>query len=202
MKRRSFLTAALALAVLAVRTDALATSIAVPFSMLVSESAAAVLVTPSSEMAVWEADRIVTYTKVHVDSVVAGSVPGEELSVRTLGGIVGTTGQSVDGEAALTVGRPALLFLRPASVIRTSKGSGALTVPHAFSVTAQAQGEFPVRVGVDGVTRVRRSGSIGGTVPLQGALASAPRAMDVLHGLTIDDARRTISAGWATYHAP
>ena len=73
--------------------------------------------------------RIVTYTRLRVERSVVGAA-ATELVVRTLGGAVDGIGQSVSGEAQLTLGSRSLLFL--------AQGEGALVV------TGMAQGHYPV----------------------------------------------------------
>src|SRR5438067_5620753 len=75
-------------------------SFTVPMDALVEESSAACVVLPLDAKSVWENGRIATYTRVHVDRVLAGSAPSE-VWVKTLGGAVGDVGQMVDGEAVL-----------------------------------------------------------------------------------------------------
>jgi hypothetical protein len=175
-------------------------SIAVTWERLLGDATSAAIVTPEDQRAVWENGRIYTYTRVHVDRVVAGdgSVKGDgETWVRTMGGIVGKIGQSVDGEAVLTVGRPCLLFLHagPAGT---------------FEVTARAQGQFPVVADPvkKGALRIIKSGALGmlvkpTTQPAQVPLVS-PRlvmAADKLHDRPIDDATKDIAVDWPRLHA-
>src|SRR5262249_8649295 len=81
---------------------------------------------------VWEdwpsGRRIVTYTKLSIERAVVGS-PGSEIWVRTLGGVVGSIGQNVAGEAQIATGSRALLFLRKTD--------------DAGLVTGMAQGHAP-----------------------------------------------------------
>src|ERR1700687_3115909 len=108
------------------------TSLAVTWEGLLRESTAAVLVTPVDSRAAWENGLIYTYTRVRVDRYVSGQLAlMAEVSVRTMGGVVGKIGQSVEGEAVLVPQQPSLLFLHagPAG---------------AYDVTARGQGQFPV----------------------------------------------------------
>ena len=88
--------------------------------------------------------RIVTYSHVCVDELVAGDGSDGELVVRTLGGRVGNIGQVVHGEARLLRGEPCLLFLSE-------------TEPGLHRVTARAQGHFPIRADAHGVGRLEAS---------------------------------------------
>src|SRR5580698_2218506 len=111
------------------------TSIAVTWDGLLRESTAAALVTALEARPVWEGNRIYTYTHVRVDRGVAGELAtGDDVWVRTMGGVVGKTGQVVDGEPVLTRGQSSLLFLHPIA----GRPAGA------FDVTARGQGQFPV----------------------------------------------------------
>jgi hypothetical protein len=88
-----------------------------------------------------------------------GVPPGTELKVRTLGGVVGSIGQSVAGEAQLGIGKKALLFLAPAS--------GALVV------TGMAQGHYPVVSDDKGEEHLAPSPDPGMLVPRRGPTISA-----------------------------
>ncbi len=173
-------------------------SFTVLLDALVSESSAAVLATPVTAQSVWEDGRIATYTKVHVDRTIAGTVKGD-VWVRTLGGVVGVIGQQVEGEAVLIPGRQSLLFL--------TSYSGNLVV------TARGQGQFVVAPNPSGALVVRRNlhaGALLGPNPtavarIQALTTQAHAALpaaDVLDGKSIDDAAAEISAAWARTHAP
>jgi hypothetical protein len=191
--------AACALAMLFPAPSAYASvSIAIPFDDLVRESVAAVLVTPESASVVWEEGRIITYTKSHIDTVVAGSVAGAtEIWVRTRGGDIGQVGQAAEGEAVLTTGRPTLLFVR-------APNAHAAT---PYVVTARAQGQFPVATDADGALRVYASDAVGLLMPKaatagRAPLAPHPLASEVLHGHTLPDAKAAIARAWGPQHAP
>ncbi|HEX4516315.1 MAG TPA: hypothetical protein VH054_22360, partial [Polyangiaceae bacterium] len=140
--------------------------------------------------------RIATYTRVHGDRVVAGSV-ASEVWIKTLGGAVGDIGQTVDGEAVLRAGRQSLLFLS------TYEGS--------LVVTARGQGQFAmVRDGA--VLRMHKNLWAGALLaPSPTVLAqirartteveAATPAADVLDGKTIDEAAPHIAAAWSRTHA-
>jgi hypothetical protein len=173
-------------------------SIAALFNPLVAHAAAVAVVTPTEQRSLWEDGRILTYTRMRIDSSVAGSLAsGGEAWVRTLGGIVGDVGQSVEGEAAFTVGRPSLLFLEPS-------GTGS------FAVTARAQGQFVVVAEPSKPAFVRQNKSAGHVLsgkpspahllgpdglPVDGAAASA-----VLDGRSLEDAKRIIGAAFQKIH--
>lgn len=169
-------------------------SIAIPFDDLVRDSTAAAVVTPESESSVWEDGRIITYTEVHVDALVAGSLGGAaEVWVRTRGGDVGHIGQAVEGEAVLTVGRPTLLFLRPPND----------EAPTPYVVTARAQGQFPIVLDEHGALRLHASFGTGHLVPKALAADGAPHplASAVLHGQTVSDAEGAVARAWDRLHA-
>jgi len=178
-------------------------SITVLFDELVRDSAAAAIVTPMEQRGVWENGRIITYTHVHTDRSVAGTVEDEPW-VRTMGGTIGRLGQLVDGEPVLTTGHQGLLFLRPV----TEEGAGV------YEVTARAQGQFPVVQGDQGTPTFRASSAVGGLVPppqqrvakisqmraSAGLAAVAPQAMDVLHKRAVEDGVREVTVAWARIH--
>jgi hypothetical protein len=165
-------------------------SIAVTFDALVHESNAVVLVTAVEQKSIWEGGRIYTYSRLHVDSAIAGDLePENEVWVRTLGGAVGKVGQIVEGEAGFAVGRPSLVFLR-----RASTGN--------YVVTARAQGQFGLYVDDQSAVHVQKSGALGGLFAPRGANANLPLASDVIHGRVVSDAARDIATAWTRLHAP
>jgi hypothetical protein len=179
-------------------------SIAVIFDDLVKYADAVLVATPVEENSVWENGRIYTYTRVHVDTGIAGELgTGGEAWVRTMGGIVGHIGQSVEGEAVFTVGRPSIVFLRHGP-------------PGSFEVTGRAQGQYPVYL--DDATkqlRVMRSSAVGALFPPKAtpqrtdeklnpqAVQAAPPilARDALHLKPVDEASRLIAEAFKRLHA-
>ena len=132
LARLAVLTAALSFTALSapVRTADAAVSIAVTFDALVLASHAVVLATPVEEHAQMEDGKIFTYTRLHVDTQVAGDAPtGSDVYVRSFGGVVDHIGMVSEGEPTFSVGKQQLLFLRH-------------SVPGAYNVTADAQGQF------------------------------------------------------------
>jgi hypothetical protein len=193
--------ALLAAAALVPAAASASVSLPVTWDALVRGSTAAAVVSPVGVRVVWEDGRICTYTHVHVERAVAGSLAtGDEAWVRTLGGVVGKIGQVVDGEAVFSPGRRSLVFLRPASV-------GAL------AVTARGQGQFPIVDGADAAhsPTVMESHTVGMLLPP--SLVSQPGqgpsgaarvtlASEVLHGRLLDDAAHEVATAWTTAHAP
>ena len=194
---------AIAMTVAVTPTDAHASvSIAILFDELVERASAASVVTPTEQHSVWEDGRIYTYSHVHVDSTLAGAVP-QDAWIRTLGGVVGRVGQSVDGEAVLTVGRPSLLFVQPVAA-----------QPGTFEVTARAQGQFALAGGTAAsplsAMRFVRAHGVGAVMPpgldriarIQKMRAGAvPLAAEVLHDRPVAEATREIQAAWVRLHA-
>ncbi len=178
-------------------------SIAILFDELVRDSTAAAIVTPFEQKPVWEDGRIITYTHVHADRPVAGTLESDPW-VRTMGGTVGRLGQIVDGEPVLTVGKPGLLFLHPD---KTSGGG-------VYAVTGRAQGQFPVVASTQGAPMFRASSGADALVPTPSARvaqmaqlrakaglpAEAPRATDVLHTRAVEDGVRDVAAAWVRIH--
>jgi len=167
-------------------------SIAVTWEGLLRESTAAAVLTPVESHAVWENGRIYSYTRMHVDRVVAGDLAtGGDAWVRTMGGVVGDIGQIVEGEAMLADGKPSLLFLRAGP-------------PVALDVTARGQGQFPVvAASADAPARVVRNRAAGALLAPRVALSSAGTrlAADVLHDRSVDDAAVEVAADWIRVHA-
>ncbi len=176
-------------------------SVAVSFDDLVKGADAVAVVTPLDGRAVWEDGRIVTYTHVRIDEEVAGSA-GKEAWVRTLGGVVDSIGQSVDGEPAWIPGQATVVFLR-----HRANAS-------AWNVNARAQGQYslaaveasglkltpPSRPGL----LLRPSFPTVTTVPeAKPRLANAIRlASEVLANRPYEDARQEIALTWRRLHAP
>jgi hypothetical protein len=133
---------------------------------LVGASTYVVVATAESRHSVWEdlpgGRRIVTYTRLKVERAVVGA-PGSEVLVRTLGGVVGSVGQAVSGDARIAKGERALLFL--------AKNSGALVV------AGLAQGHFPVALDQSGKERLRASPDAGTLLPRPGPVISAREAL-------------------------
>jgi hypothetical protein len=170
-------------------------SIAIPFDALVHASSAVVVATAVEQRSVWEGTRIQTYSRVHVDSFVAGELAQDgEAWVRTMGGTVGRVGQIVDGEPVFTVGRPSLVFLHRVAGDPTG----------VFLVTARAQGQFGLYADEQNRLRVRRSSAVGALVPPLGAGGIPPGALagDVIHGRVVEDVTRDIATAWSRAHAP
>lgn len=128
---------------------------AVPIALgeLVGRSSAIVVGTPRQASCTWEgqkgARRIVTYSQVEVLQSIDGRPTGDSyVHVRTLGGHVGDIGQIVHGEATLDLQKPQVLFLHP-------NASGS------FSVTALAQGHYPLLNDETGTPRLQSSPRLG-----------------------------------------
>jgi hypothetical protein len=174
-------------------------SATVLFEQLVQESSAVAVVTPTEQRAVWEGDRIVTYTHVRVDRVVEGAL-AREVWVRTLGGEVGDLAQIVEGQATFQLERASLVFLR-VHLDRVTKEP-----TDSFVVVERAQGQFPVVAGPDRRPRLAMARDLGGLVSpppeARGAKGLRPThdvrfARDVLQDRSVDDAEREIAAAWA-----
>jgi hypothetical protein len=157
---------------------------AVTLPQLVARSEQVVIGTPLEAHARWETlggqRRIVTYTRVRVDAAIDGGGQSE-LFIRTLGGHVGDIGQVVSGEAVLSIGQPALVF-----VGRSADG--------VLAVSAMAQGHFPLRRDGHGTLRLRPSPRL---ATLVGAQHSAVKR---LVGHSIPEAEQLIAG--ARSHAP
>ncbi len=174
--------------------------IALTFDSLVHDSTSASFATPVERKSVWEDGRIVTYTRVHIDQKIAGDLQaGDETWVASLGGVVGTVGQIVDGEPQLHVGVPYLLFLRP----DRSATSGTRIV------TGRAQGEVHLKAvtnakGVSVLQTVRNPGA--GELLAPKATASTkviPRlATDIVADRPAADVAKDVAAAWSKQHAP
>lgn len=145
---------------------------------LLQKSRHALLATPVEMACQWETvgghRRIVTYSTIQVHRALDGRSPSDgDLAVRTLGGRVGDIGQIVHGEAILRVGKASALFLQDIA-------------PSVYSVTALAQGHFPLSPDRDGQNRLVRGAKLGELVGVEGS------AVRLLHGRLIPEAERLI----------
>jgi hypothetical protein len=197
MTKRPILSLLAISAALAVGSSADASvSIAVSFDQLVHDSSAVSVATATEAQVVWENGRIVTYTHLHIDRAVAGNLHVNDAPwVASLGGIIGTTGQVVDGEPTLHVGMPYLLFLRP----DTTATSGT------FIVTARAQGQFHLKAAAaKSPVNVIRNPGVGEILPLHPASngVTPKAAVDQIADRPIDDVAKDVSTSWAKSHAP
>lgn len=196
MTRLSFSLFLLPLAAIAVVPSDAGASTAVALSVreLASTSDAIVRVTQIAKTSAWEDGRIVTTSRVRVDRVVAGAPPASELSIRTLGGVVGEIGQYVEGEADLAQGEQAVLFVTP---IRT--GTPAMRVvgraQGRWSIARDARAQEIVRVRGPGRLVERRGESGAETVRATAKLAAS------LDGASLDEATSEAAREWSVGHA-
>jgi hypothetical protein len=178
--------------------------LAVLFDDLVRDSSAVCVFTGLEQKSAWEDGRIYTRTRARCDQPLAGEVKqGQEVWIRTMGGIVGDVGQAVSGEATFGVGHTSIAFLHAASA-------------GAYEVTGRAQGHFPLTKDVDKQKRALRSPDVGAVLPVSQAaesrvrrLARAPitpsatqPALLVLPGHTVDEIAKEVALAWARTHAP
>jgi hypothetical protein len=176
---------------LALWTPPASASVSIELSLdrLASGSDAVVVGTPVERHAFWRGGRIFTYCRLRVDVPIAGSLrQGDEIWLRTRGGIVGDVGQRVEGEAILAEGVRTLVFLRGA-------GDGAM------AVHGRAQGQFRLVPGSDAVERLQQASNLGALVPDRRQLGSPPEgARRALAGKPLDDAAALIAEAWRHGH--
>ena len=169
------------------------------FAALVHDTTLVAVAMPVEQNVVWEGGRIVTYSRLRLDRVVASaptatSAP-RELWVATLGGIVQEgarkVGQIVDGEPRFDVGQRSLVFLKPDI---TSPGTDV------HRVVARAQGQFAIVS--DATKKARLVASHVDTLEHGSPASPTTRyAADALAGATVDDAATTITIEWRRSHA-
>jgi hypothetical protein len=86
---------------------------------------------------------IVTYSNFRVEQPLDGrQPPGSEITIRTLGGVVGDLGQRFFGEAMVALHERATVFVHDPA-------------PGLYVVTAMAQGHYPLQPDSRGVHRLR-----------------------------------------------
>ncbi len=189
-------TAALA-AVLAVQPARASVSLLLRYVELIDATRVAVVISPVRAESHWENGRIYTSTVARVDKVIAGRVEvGNEVTIRSLGGIVGDMGQSVEGEPAFDRDRPALVFL-------------TLIPDGRYTVIGRAQGQYAVehKLGLARVRASRQTGTLLKRAAPIGPLSSevldkvgAP-AFEKIEGKSLDELRATFGSEWKRAHA-
>lgn len=165
---------------LAVPTAEASVAYELSLSDLVRASSLVAVVSPIESRSLWETDeggrgqRIATYTRVRVARVLDGAAGPDDVWVRTLGGRVGSVGQVVDGEASLSPGHDALLFL--------AKREDA-----TLAVVGMAQGQFDVAAAAGRSPTVAPSRAPGLLIAKSTAGAVAGSARSALAGRTLDE---------------
>jgi len=201
--------AAVATALVAIPGDAGASvSFAMSLEEVTRSASVVARVTPLEATSAWEAGRIVTYTTVRVDAIVAGSAAElagsgapAQLRVRTLGGRVGGVGQLVEGEAALPPSRPALVFLAPAAPA-ASAAPGASGASRVARVVGRAQGLLAIRSAAgQEVLRVGAVGELTDRRVLPPLPAARARRVVDLDGATFAAAVADVRQAWELTHA-
>jgi hypothetical protein len=147
---------------------------ALPLDELLVRSQHVLVGEPLDVSSVWETigarRHIVTYTRVRTLELLSGADPKQdELLVRTLGGQVGELGELVHGEAILNLGERSVLFVTP------SRGT--------LTVTAMAQGHYPLARDGAGIERLRRSPQAAELLNTDGS------AVRRLHDMPLPEAR-------------
>jgi hypothetical protein len=134
----------------------------------------------------WEEGRIFTSWRLDVVRHVAGTTgtAGEEIVVRTRGGVVDRIGQLVEGEATFSADRPTLAFF-------TKADGGAFVVVGRAQGTYAVANETLVRLPSSGLVLVR---------PVRPPRVPAEPAWTVLHGMHLEPASRAIAAAWERTH--
>lgn len=151
-------------------------------------------VTALDRESAWEDGRIVTYSRVRIDEIVAGSTAGNtrEVRIRTLGGSVGNIGQTVEGEAVLTLAQPAIVFLGTRSPQRTTD----------LVVMGRAQGLLLVRRDVTG-REIVRLGPVGELIArkIRPPIRATGKPVVELDGASVDAVVIDAKRAWEVGHA-
>ncbi len=159
------------------------TAVLMTLDEMVRVSDRVVVAEPLERISMWEkigeSERIVTYTRLRIETPIVGSET-QDVWVRTLGGTVGKIGQHVAGEAQLTLNQTSLVFVARAR--------------DAYVVTGMAQGHFPVDES-DSARRLRSSPDTG--TLLRSKKASGSSAREDLVGETLARASDKIRAAKA-----
>jgi hypothetical protein len=138
--------------------------LALSFEQMTQRSAAVVRGTVGASESLWDAPhhRIFTYTEIRTDEALKGKVLPVVL-VRSPGGVVGGTGQRVEGSPAFTSGESVVLFLEPVP-----------GEPDALQVMALAAGKVTLGASRTGDVRATRDLS-GISQYAMGAIDRQPR---------------------------
>jgi hypothetical protein len=168
-----------------------AVSVASLFDDVVARSVAVAVVTSVEARSVWEGKRIVTYTHVRVERLVAGQLPSE-VWLQSLGGNVDSIRQVVEGQPTFALGEASLVFLRTAIQTVNSGPSSA------FAVVDAAQGQFPLAAAEGIPARLRAANRIGAVLAPHEPAGRTLR--EVLEGIEVGDAARAVAAAWAHEH--
>lgn len=189
----------LALSTVAVASDA-SVSVALTVDDVAKTSILVARVVPKAQASRWEDGRIVTTTRLRIERVLAGvGTDGTEVRVRTLGGVVGDVGQTVEGEPRFAMGAPSIVFLTTAPRLRDDADRET-----TFAVAGRAQGQLVIAPDGAGRDLVRVVGT-GALVPRPQRIPLAPRAtgplVTTLDGRTAGDAAREVVLAWERTHA-
>jgi hypothetical protein len=182
------------------RDAAASTGVERTLTDLAREAAFVAAVSPLEATAAWEDGRIVTRTRARVDAVLAGSTPlvgaraESVVTIESRGGVVGTTGQLVEGEALLTPGSHVVVFLA------LGKDAGGLRVvgraQGTFTLTEPAASADPARVVVHPAPAHLLTRQV--KIPLMLPVGPTPRELD---GRSLADLTRVVAASWEVSHA-
>jgi hypothetical protein len=180
----------LAIATTAAPADA-SVSVALSIDDVAKASTIVVRATPIEQASAWENGRIVTTTRLRVERFIAGKASGSELSVRTLGGIVGDIGQRVEGEAVFSPKTPSIVFLK------ATEGT--------FIVAGRAQGQLVVMKDARTAREIVRVRETGGLVPrpqrIPYALPALSPPVTSFDGRDADDMTNEAARAWERTHA-
>jgi hypothetical protein len=169
-------------------------AIAMSLEELARSSSVVARVTTLDRESAWEDGRIVTYSRVRVDDVVAGETPGKarELRVRTLGGRVGSVGQLVEGEPMLAPNESSIVFL-------VAHPSAAVA---SVVVMGRAQGQLVIRRDAHG-REIVRVGRVGELVDrrLRPPLRPSGRRIVELDGAALETVSLDAKKAWEAGHA-
>jgi hypothetical protein len=145
--RREFVLGALSSALFVSRSAEASVARALSLGELLYKSNHVLVGTATDAYGTWEVIGkrrcIVTYSLFRVEEPLDGrEPPGSEITIRTLGGIVGDLGQRFFGEAMVALRERATVFVHD-------------TAPSLYVVTAMAQGHYPLQADSRGVHRLR-----------------------------------------------
>ena len=154
----------LSLAMTVVSTRAHATVIArLSVDELAAQSDVVAIVAPTESHARWDGGHIFTDVTVRIERTVAGTPEASSVVIRLPGGIVGDTGQRVEGAPRLDPSARSIVFLR-----REQAGR--------YFVAGMSQGVLPIVTAPDGSVRVMPSRNDGLALVESPATASSSNA--------------------------
>ncbi len=188
----SFLAVLLVTLAFAAPADA-SVSIALSIDDVARSASTVMRATPVAQSSAWEGKRIVTTTRLRVDRALAGANVGSDVTVQTLGGVVGGIGQRVEGEPVFSPSVPSIVFLQRGAI------------EGRFVVAGRAQGQLVVTKDARSLREIVHVPRTGALLPrpqrVPYAVPAASPLVTTLDGRDADDVAVEAAHAWERTHA-